>query len=131
MSDRKLFRPNLSQFKRTKDFHQKNAPEKTQREVEAPKEGNGQNQQTSALQHNSFSQKHKQPPPEQTSHENYYYVKQINNKNNLIVVLNDGEEIRGWLEWYDKNCIKIHTSSEQNYLIFKHSIKYITKEKQG
>lgn len=111
MSERKLYRPptNLNPLKKPKEEKRDETNKETQ---------------------NPAPQKHKQPPPEQTHAENYYYNKQINHKTDVIVVLIDGEEIRGKIEWYDKNCIKVHTPHEQNYMIFKHAIKYITKEKQ-
>src|SRR3972149_1345497 len=50
----------------------------------------------------------KRVPPEVTNAENYYYIKQMAAKTPMIVKLTDGEEIRGVIEWYDKNCIKGH-----------------------
>jgi host factor-I protein len=70
----------------------------------------------------------KQVPPEQTNAENYYYLKQMSAKTPMVVLLNDGEELRGWIEWYDKNCIKLNREKGPNLLIPKHSIKYLFKE---
>ena len=50
----------------------------------------------------------KRVPPEQTNAESFYYLKQMNNKTPMVVVLQDGEEIRGIIEWYDKNCLKLN-----------------------
>lgn len=72
----------------------------------------------------------KRVPPEQTNAENYYYVKQMAARTPMVIKLTDGEEIRGVIEWYDKNCIKIHRSSEPNLLILKHNIKYMYKENE-
>ncbi len=69
----------------------------------------------------------KAPPPEQTHAENFYYQKQIQAKTPMVVVLRDGEEVHGTIEWYDKNCIKIIRPSG-NLLIYKPSIKYMFKE---
>ena len=69
----------------------------------------------------------KAPPPEQTHAENFYYQKQIQSKTPMVVVLRDGEQVHGTIEWYDKNCIKIIRSSG-NLLIYKPSIKYMFKE---
>src|SRR5690242_8125144 len=49
----------------------------------------------------------KSAPPEQTHAENFYYLKQISTKTPLVVVLQDGEEVHGVLEWYDRCCIKL------------------------
>lgn len=70
----------------------------------------------------------KPAPPEQTNAENFYYIKQMQNKTPMVVILNDGEEIHGVIEWYDKNCIKVNRKSAPNLLIFKPSIKYMYKE---
>lgn len=70
----------------------------------------------------------KRVPPEQTNAENYYYLKQMAARTPLVVKLLDGEEIHGWLEWYDKDCIKIHRHTGPNLLVLKHSVKYIYKE---
>jgi host factor-I protein len=75
----------------------------------------------------SFQQR-KQSPAEQTNAESYYYLKQMAAKTPMVVVLNDGEEIRGWIEWYDKNCLKINRDRGPNLLIPKASIKYLFKQ---
>jgi len=69
----------------------------------------------------------KTPPPEQTHAENFYYQKQIQAKTPMVVVLRDGEEVHGTIEWYDKNCIKVIRPSG-NLLIYKPAIKYMFKE---
>ena len=73
----------------------------------------------------------KQVPPEQTNAENYYYLKQMGAKTPMVIVLNDGEEIHGWIEWYDKMCLKLNRAKGPNLLIPKHSIKYLFKENEG
>src|SRR5215475_6891633 len=48
----------------------------------------------------------KRPTPnDQTNAENFYYLKQIQNKTPMVVVLQDGEMIKGSIEWYDKTSI--------------------------
>jgi sRNA-binding regulator protein Hfq len=73
-------------------------------------------------------QQRKQSPAEQTNAESYYYIKQMAAKTPMVVVLNDGEEIRGWIEWYDKNCLKVNRERGPNLLIPKTSIKYLFKQ---
>jgi sRNA-binding regulator protein Hfq len=70
----------------------------------------------------------KQAPPEQTNAEEFYYLKQMAAKTPMVVILIDGEELRGWLEWYDKNSIKLNRQNEPNLLIPKHNIRYMFKE---
>jgi len=72
----------------------------------------------------------KQVPAEQTNAENFYYLKQMQSRTIMIVVLTDGTELNGWIEWYDKNCIKLNRTSAPNLLIFKHSIKFMFKEEE-
>ncbi|UCF39189.1 MAG: RNA chaperone Hfq [Acidobacteriota bacterium] len=69
----------------------------------------------------------KKVPPEQTNAEEYYYLKQMANKTPMVVLLVDGEEIQGIIEWYDKNCIKVNREEKPNLLILKSSIKYMYK----
>ena len=66
-------------------------------------------------------------PPEQTHAENYYYQKQIQGKTPVVVVMKDGEEVQGVIEWYDRNCIKVNRSSSSSLLVYKPSIRYIYK----
>ena len=67
-------------------------------------------------------------PPEQTNAENFYYQKQMQSKTPMVIVLGDGEEIHGMIEWYDKSCIKINRNGQTNLLIYKPAIKYMYKE---
>ena len=67
-------------------------------------------------------------PPEQTNAENFYYVKQMQSKTPMVLVLNDGEEIHGVIEWYDRGCLKVHRSGGPNLLVYKGNIKYLFKE---
>ncbi len=73
----------------------------------------------------------KTPPPEQTHAENFYYQKQMQSKTPMVLVLQDGEEIHGMIEWYDKYCLKLNRSSGSNLLIYKPSIKYMFKESEA
>ena len=54
-------------------------------------------------------------PPDQTNAENFYYVKQMQSKTPMVIVLGDGEEIRGMIEWYDKSCIKVNRNGQTNF----------------
>ena len=67
-------------------------------------------------------------PSDQTNAENFYYLKQMSARTPMVVVLTDGEEIRGWIEWYDRDCLKINRHGAPNLLVPKRSIKYLFKE---
>lgn len=72
----------------------------------------------------------KQAPPEQTNAEEFYYLKQMAARTPMVVVLQDGEELRGWIEWYDKGAIKLNRHHDPNLLVPKHNIRYMFKEEE-
>ncbi|UCF67494.1 MAG: RNA chaperone Hfq [Acidobacteriota bacterium] len=74
------------------------------------------------------SPRRKSPPPDKTHAEEFYYLKQMNTKTPMVVVLTDGAELRGWIEWYDQDCIKLHHDEQPNVLVFKQHIKYMYKD---
>ena len=115
-ANRKLIRPSLN---RTEHNHNHAAPplgerrpERSDRAERGDRNGGGR----------------KSSPPEQTNAENFYYQKQMQSKTPMVIVLRDGEELHGVIEWYDRNCIKINRISAANLMIYKPSIKYMFKE---
>src|SRR5213594_416708 len=76
-------------------------------------------------------QRKKPAPPEQTNAENFYYIKQMQARTLMVVVLDSGEIIRGVIEWYDKNCIKVHRAKEPNLLIMKSFVRYMYKQTEA
>ena len=72
----------------------------------------------------------KQTPPEQTNAEEFYYLKQMAARTAMVIVLTDGTELRGWIEWYDKNALKLNRHGEPNLLLLKHNIRYMFKEEE-
>jgi host factor-I protein len=70
----------------------------------------------------------KMAPPEQTNAENFYYQKQMQARTAMVIVLRDGEEIHGTIEWYDKSCLKINCDGSPNLMVYKPAIKYMYKE---
>jgi host factor-I protein len=72
----------------------------------------------------------KRVPPEQTNAEAFYYKKQMDNRTPMVVVLQDGEELRGVIEWYDRSCIKLHRDGAPNLFVLKHNVKYMFKESE-
>jgi len=67
------------------------------------------------------------PPPSETSAEIFYYKKQIDAHTPMVIVLLDGEEIEGTIEWYDRGALKVNRKSAPNLLILKRNIKYMFK----
>jgi host factor-I protein len=71
-------------------------------------------------------------PAEQTNAENFYYQKQMQAKTPMVVVLNNGEQLQGVIEWYDRACIKVNRANGQtNLVVYKSAIKYMYKESEG
>jgi sRNA-binding regulator protein Hfq len=70
----------------------------------------------------------KPAPPENTNAESFYYLKQMNARTPMVIVMTDGEEIRGSIEWYDRTCLKVNREGAPNLLINKHCIKYLFKQ---
>jgi host factor-I protein len=78
----------------------------------------------------SRSVRRKQTPPEQTNAEEFYYLKQMAAKTPMVLILDNGEELRGWIEWYDKGALKLNRHSGPNLLIQKQRIRYMFKEEE-
>jgi sRNA-binding regulator protein Hfq len=76
-------------------------------------------------------QRKKPAPPDQTNAENFYYIKQMQARTPMVVVLETGETIHGVIEWYDRNCIKVHRAQEPNLLIMKSAVRYMYKESES
>ena len=72
----------------------------------------------------------KQVPPDQTNAEAFYYLKQMNARTPMVVILKDGEELRGVIEWYDRNCIKVNRVGSPNLMVMKDCIKYMYKAEE-
>jgi sRNA-binding regulator protein Hfq len=55
----------------------------------------------------------------------FYLQKQIQSQTPMVVVLEDGEQVEGCVEWYDRNCLKVR--GRNRTLIYKSAIKYMYK----
>ena len=68
------------------------------------------------------------PPPEDTLEE-ATFLKSLGEKQKAVSVkLMDGETVRGWIEYYDKNMIRLTREGAPNLFIFKHEIMYIADD---
>ena len=70
------------------------------------------------------------PPPNETNAEIFYYKKQIDAHTVMVIVLLDGEEIEGTIEWYDRGALKVNRKGAPNLLVLKRNIKYIYKAEE-
>ncbi|MGD0213837.1 MAG: RNA chaperone Hfq [Terriglobales bacterium] len=111
-ANRKLIRPTLNRAEHAPNNHGHN---------HAPAERRDRDRSSGAPAK-------KVAPSEQTNAENFYYQKQMQSKTPMVIVLRDGEEVHGYIEWYDKNCIKLNRSGAANLMIYKPAIKYMFKE---
>jgi len=75
----------------------------------------------------SVQVKKRVPPPNETNAEIFYYKKQIDAHTVMVIVLLDGEEIEGTIEWYDRGALKVNRKSAPNLLLLKRNIKYMYK----
>jgi RNA chaperone Hfq len=55
----------------------------------------------------------------------FYLQKQIQSQTPMVIVLEDGEQVNGCIEWYDRNTIKVRGKTRT--LIYKSAIKYMYK----
>ncbi|HUV68480.1 MAG TPA: RNA chaperone Hfq [Terracidiphilus sp.] len=55
----------------------------------------------------------------------FYLQKQIQSQTPMIIVLEDGEQIEGRIEWYDRNTLKVLGRTKT--LVYKSAIKYMYK----
>lgn len=76
------------------------------------------------LTHALISEHHGVPA---SSHaEAFYFQKQIQQQTEMTVVLADGEEVHGVLEWYDRCAIKLR-AGRHRILVYKSAVKYLYK----
>ncbi len=114
--NRRLIRPSLTEYKEQQYPQQQYQQPPQERRPDGHK-----------AQHGPVKQK-RPVPPDQTNAENFYYVKQMQARTPMVVVLHDGEELHGIIEWYDRACIKVNRTSAPNLLVYKANIKYLYKE---
>src|SRR5271165_2219866 len=120
-ANRKLIRPSLS---RTDHNHGHGHNHQSGERREGDRRDNGRERSAAAAK--------KTAPVEQTNAENFYYQKQMQTKTLMVIVLRDGEEVHGIIEWYDKTCIKVlREDGRPNLMIYKPSIKYMFKEEEN
>lgn len=121
--NRKLIRTTLADVKARRDV----LPQHNRMQDQGPRPG-GMPQQRPGQP--SMQMRKRQPPPTETHAEIYYYKKQIDAHTPMVLVLQDGEEIEGTIEWYDRAALKINRRSEPNLLVLKRNIKYIFKAEE-
>jgi host factor-I protein len=120
--NRKLIRTTLADVKARREQAQQRDRANGNAQRGGPPQPRPPQQQPSSMQ-----VRKRQPPPNETHAEIYYYKKQIDAHTLMVLVLQDGEEIEGTIEWYDRGALKINRKSAPNLLVLKRNIKYIYK----
>jgi host factor-I protein len=68
------------------------------------------------------------PPPEDTNEE-ALFLKGLGEKQKPVSVkLMDGQTVRGWIEYYDRNMVRLTREGAPNLFIYKHEIMYIAED---
>jgi len=68
---------------------------------------------------------------QESSHaEAFYFQKQVQQRTEMTVILEDGEELNGVIEWYDKFVVKLR-SGRRRVMIYKSGIKYMYKSSEA
>jgi host factor-I protein len=81
-----------------------------------------------APQGNPNAKRSRTPPPEDTFEE-VSFLKALGEKQKPVSVkLMDGQVVRGWIEYYDKNMVRLTREGEPNLFIYKHEIMYIAED---
>lgn len=122
-ANRKLIRPSLNHSNHSNHAGPNNASAMDRRDDRRDRERERGPERSNGAR--------KSAPPEQTNAENFYYQKQMQSKTPMVIVLSDGEEIHGVIEWYDRTCIKVNRSGPPNLMIYKPSIKYMYKASES
>jgi RNA chaperone Hfq len=124
-ANRKLIRPALNRAEHNQSPHN-GTPQSTGERRERSERVDRNHERSNHDRSNGGGKK--AAPAEQTNAENFYYQKQMQSKTPMVIVLRDGEQVHGVIEWYDKSCIKVNRNSGSNLLIYKPAIKYMFKE---
>ena len=68
------------------------------------------------------------PPPEFTGAEAAYLFQNKEARTPMVVRLLDGEMVRGIIEYYDRDMVKINRTEGPNLFIRKSQIRYMHRE---
>ncbi len=68
------------------------------------------------------------PPPESTGAESRYLGELRERKTPVVVEMLDGERFHGWVEYYDRDMVKINRHSGPNVFVRKKHIRAILEE---
>jgi host factor-I protein len=82
-----------------------------------------------APQGNPNAAKRSRTPPPEDTFEEAAFLKGLGEKQKPVSVkLMDGQVFYGWIEYYDKNMVRLTREGAPNLFIFKHEIMYISED---
>jgi host factor-I protein len=67
----------------------------------------------------------KSAPPEETGEEAAFLKHLVESHRDVTIKMVDGEEVSGWVEYYDRNMIRLTRSGAPNLFIYKNQIVYL------
>jgi host factor-I protein len=70
----------------------------------------------------------KAPPPESTHEEANYLKTLVEKQRPVMIKLTDGESVHGWIEYYDRNMLRLTREGKPNLFIYKDQIAYLAEE---
>jgi host factor-I protein len=76
----------------------------------------------------SAHQKPKSPPPESTNQEAAYLKYLVDKQRPVSIKLADGHTVRGWIEYYDRNMLRLTRNGDPNLFIYKSQIAFVVEE---
>jgi host factor-I protein len=71
--------------------------------------------------------KPKSPPADSTNQEAAYLKSLVDHQSPVSVKLLDGEVVGGWIEYYDRNMIRLTRDGRPNLFIYKNQIAYVAE----
>jgi host factor-I protein len=77
---------------------------------------------------NAHGKRGRTPPPEDTMEEAAFLKGLAEKQKPVSMKLMDGQILNGWIEYYDKNMVRLTREGAPNLFIYKHEIMYIAEE---
>lgn len=134
--NRKLIRTTLAEVKGRGEGHPREREAGPRGGGAGPRGGSGsgpsrdRDRESSGGPSSSAALGRKKVPPAETNAEIFYYKKQMDSHTLMVIVLEDGEEVEGTIEWYDRSALKVNRRGAPNLMILKHNIKYMFKAEE-
>lgn len=126
--NRKLIRTTLAEVKGRETIQPRERPEGGgSRAPQHRPGGPSQARESSSSAAAAAAMGRKKIPQAETNAEIFYYKKQMDAHTLMVIVLVDGEEVEGTIEWYDRSALKINRKGAPNVMLLKHNIKYMFK----